>query len=302
MPILNKLAHYFFPQHSNNYKAKFLHSQLLLFISGVFAFYQLFIVSHPVIRSSVLGYASRINQLEIIQTTNQKRVEQGRSVLREDSSLEAAAKAKAEDMFAKDYWAHVSPDGTEPWYFVTSAGYNYLIAGENLARDFDDSSSVVEAWMNSPSHRENLLNSKFQDIGVAAINGNLGGIETTLVVQMFGTKISSVPPKTTRNSKKSPKILADLTTPSEINRAGTDLSPGEKNNNTRDRYGKVNPFLLTKGLASFILIFLVSLFLIDLIYINSKNIVRLSSNSAAHVAFLISIAVVVWIIKAGVIL
>jgi hypothetical protein len=98
---------------------------------------------------------------------------------------------KATDMFAKDYWAHVSPDGTTPWVWIRKAGYNYLYAGENLARGFDTSASVVNAWMNSPEHRANLLSSNYTDIGFAVQSGTLTGTETTLVVQEFGSPYNS---------------------------------------------------------------------------------------------------------------
>ena len=65
-------------------------------------------------------------------------------------------------MIAKNYWAHNAPDGASPWSFFKNVGYRYLYAGENLARDFGDSASVVNAWMNSPTHRDNLLSGRYR--------------------------------------------------------------------------------------------------------------------------------------------
>jgi len=91
-------------------------------------------------------------------------------------------------MFAKDFWAHIAPDGTTPWKFILDSGYKYLYAGENLAKDFQTSDDVVAAWMASKmGHRENILNTHYNEIGVAVVNGTLGGFQTTLVVQMFGS-------------------------------------------------------------------------------------------------------------------
>ncbi|MDP2632519.1 MAG: CAP domain-containing protein, partial [Candidatus Curtissbacteria bacterium] len=86
---------------------------------------------------------------QIISLTNQKRAENGLSALSYNGQLAQAASAKASDMLANNYWAHTSPSGRTPWSFITAAGYKYVYAGENLARDFDDAGSVVNAWMNS---------------------------------------------------------------------------------------------------------------------------------------------------------
>ena len=89
-------------------------------------------------------------------------------------------------MIQNNYWSHTAPDGTTPWYWIINSGYDYLYAGENLAKDFIDAHSVLAAWLASPAHRNNILSKNFQDIGVAVIEGNLGGHPTILVVQMFG--------------------------------------------------------------------------------------------------------------------
>ncbi len=98
---------------------------------------------------------------------------------------------KATDMFARNYWAHYGPDGTTPWSFITNSGYEYEYAGENLAKNFMFSDGVVQAWMESPTHRENILRNEYTEIGYAIQNGVLNGEETTLVVQMFGTPLDT---------------------------------------------------------------------------------------------------------------
>ena len=130
---------------------------------------------------------------QIIALTNAKRAQSGLVQLSSNSQLSQAAASKAGDMYAADYWAHNSPSGKTPWNFITAAGYRYLYAGENLARDFSDASSVVEAWMASPSHRSNILDDHFKEIGVAVASGDLEGREVVLVVQMFGTPVSQIP-------------------------------------------------------------------------------------------------------------
>ena len=101
--------------------------------------------------------------------------------------LVAAAQAKANDMAEKSYFAHRSPDGRDSWSWFRDAGYTFIYAGENLAVNFTDSEDVEEAWMDSPTHRANILNGKFTEIGIATAQGTYEGKETIFVVQMFGT-------------------------------------------------------------------------------------------------------------------
>lgn len=138
-------------------------------------------------RFAVLGAATDINATDVISLTNQNRTNNGLVALHTNSRLTAAAQAKAKDMFAKDYWAHDSPDGKTPWDFIVAAGYSYSTAGENLAKDFDTSAGVVNAWMNSAEHRANILNKSFVDVGVAVMNGTLQGETTTLVVALYAS-------------------------------------------------------------------------------------------------------------------
>lgn len=142
----------------------------------------------------VLGYATSISASEIIALSNNERTSRGLGALATSAALTQAAQAKAAHMFANNYWAHVAPDGTTPWYFMGQAGYAYIAAGENLAKDFDTSVGVVNGWMNSQGHRDNILNTSFLDTGVAAVNGILLGQETTLVVAMYGATAAAPAP------------------------------------------------------------------------------------------------------------
>src|SRR4030043_359248 len=183
MFVIKTLIHYLVPHTSNNHKAKLLHSSSLLIIASLLLFFQLTLYLLPKTGIKILGYASRISVDEIVRLTNEKRAQAGLSPVEFNPSLSAAAKSKGDDMLAKDYWAHVAPDGTQPWKFFTDAGYQYRYAGENLARDFSNPASAVEAWMNSPSHRENMLSGKYKEVGVAVVEGNLAGVDTTIIVQ-----------------------------------------------------------------------------------------------------------------------
>lgn len=135
--------------------------------------------------------ASSITAATLISLTNAERQNLGLTTLKTDARLTAAAFAKANDMIAKDYWNHFGPNGETPWQFITGAGYTYIYAGENLAKGFSTSEGVHQAWMASPTHRANVVNSNYRDIGIAVVEGELLGEQTTLVVQMFGAQSSS---------------------------------------------------------------------------------------------------------------
>src|SRR3989338_10289262 len=105
--------------------------------------------------------------------------------------LQKAAQLKAEDMAAKEYFAHDSPEGLKPWHWFEEAGYDFRSAGENLAVYFSDSAEVERAWMNSPSHRANLLSEHFTEIGIALSQGQYQGHDTVYVVQMFASPSES---------------------------------------------------------------------------------------------------------------
>lgn len=186
--MFHTLRHWFTPHHSNNQRAKALHIDAMFVYIFAFVIFnvstRVISINHP----DILGYATNIQVEQLLAETNAKRQAAGLSPLILNQQLSEAAAGKAADMFGKNYWAHVSPDGKSPWDFIVGAGYKYSVAGENLAKNFQDSTGVVNAWMNSPSHKENLLKSNYREVGFAIVNGTLQGEETTLVVQMFGSR------------------------------------------------------------------------------------------------------------------
>jgi hypothetical protein len=136
----------------------------------------------------------------VVTLTNEERSDINAQPLRRSATLDAAAKLKAEHMAKNQYFAHFAPDGTTPWHWFDEAGYVYAHAGENLAIHFTDSDEVVEAWMNSPSHKANIVSGKFTEIGVATAKGTYDGFDTVYVVQLFGT----------------PAIVSPLSTPATL--------------------------------------------------------------------------------------
>ncbi|MBI5470140.1 CAP domain-containing protein [Candidatus Kaiserbacteria bacterium] len=130
-------------------------------------------------------YASVMAAVLVDMANNDRNVNNV-STLTLNPLLVAAAQAKANDMAAKSYFAHISPEGVDPWHWFEEAGYRYKYAGENLAVDFSDSTDVNNAWMNSRTHRENILDPHFTEIGIAVAQGFYEGRSTTFVVQEFG--------------------------------------------------------------------------------------------------------------------
>ena len=123
---------------------------------------------------------------DIVVATNTERVKAGLRTLTISPLLTKAAQLKAQDSVSKHYWAHVSPAGVQPWYWIKLAGYNYQYAGENLAEGLYDSIGVTTAWMNSPEHKANILNAHYTETGVAVTCG-VTDKNTTLVVAEYGS-------------------------------------------------------------------------------------------------------------------
>src|SRR3989338_2025054 len=158
------VKHFFIPYSGNNHRAKAIHIDVLfVYLLLLIVFQNGLKLGHKIF-PDVLGYATDIHVEQLLSGTNQKRQEQGLSPLNLNSELSAAAAAKAVDMFAKNYWAHNNPEGKTPWDFIVSSGYRYTVAGENLAKNFGNSGGGVDAWMASPTPRDNLLKESYRDV------------------------------------------------------------------------------------------------------------------------------------------
>ncbi|MCU0678248.1 MAG: CAP domain-containing protein [Candidatus Pacebacteria bacterium] len=123
----------------------------------------------------------------VVDKTNSERDTLSLTPLVRSAVLDEAARLKAEDMAKNSYFAHYSPTGVSPWHWFAEVNYAYVHAGENLAVHFTDSKEVVEAWMQSPSHRANIVNNNYREIGVGTARGRFEGYDTVFVVQLFGT-------------------------------------------------------------------------------------------------------------------
>jgi hypothetical protein len=156
------------------------------------------ITRHPTGR--VLDYATSMTISGLLADTNTARTSNGVGALSLNAKLDAAAQAKANDMAARNYWSHNTPEGNPPWTFVTAQGYAYQKLGENLAAGFSDEQATINGWMASPPHKENLLDTAFKDVGFGFANNpnytSAGGGPMTIVVAFYGKSASSTAPVT----------------------------------------------------------------------------------------------------------
>lgn len=308
------LTHLFLPHETNNYRPRTLHFSALVFYILLFLLLQASFRIIKFSRPDILGFATNINVEKLLNLTNLARAQAGLPSLSLDPQLSSGAQAKANDMFNKNYWAHTAPDGTPPWVFIKNAGYQYIFAGENLARDFGDSDSVVSAWMVSPSHRENILKPEYKEIGFAIVNGRLNGEETTLVVQFFGTRqptmVASIPvtisqeaAKVTTQASPPPPTAKPTFTPSPL--ASVEVTPTVLSSLKGvgiSRQPSINFFSVTKNLASILTGFLLAVLIFDGIFIWRRKIIRVSGHNLAHIIFLASLLGALWMTSQGVIL
>ncbi|MFN3188580.1 MAG: CAP domain-containing protein [Candidatus Paceibacteria bacterium] len=172
--------------------------------------------------------------------TNAEREKYAVAPLSRSATLDAAAKMKAEHMAAEEYFAHDSPGGITPWYWFERAGYVYAHAGENLAIHFQDSDEVVKAWMNSPTHKANVIGAQYTEIGIGTAKGKYRGHPTVFVVQLFGTPAKR--PVVVAPPPAEPVTVPEVTPSSSLEVAtGGSLAIAQTNEEvTTDTYTEVN--------------------------------------------------------------
>ncbi len=152
------------------------------------------IITPPPLRGNLEGPVATLTAHGVFSATNRQRAINSVPEVKRNTTLDQAAASKAQDMFAQQYFDHVSPQGKGPADVVDAVHYEYIRVGENLALgNFASDEALVEAWMNSPGHRANILSSGFTEIGIAVQKGTYEGRETWMAVQTFGTPLSACP-------------------------------------------------------------------------------------------------------------
>lgn len=210
--ISERLRDFILPNKNNNYQPHILHPHRLAFhalsVLVIKVIVVVTIVGLPLsafLTPDILAVESN----KIIDLTNNLRQSSGLNTLAKSSLLTQAASQKAQDMLILQYFSHVSPDNKNLLDFLKNAGYQYTVAGENLAMGFSSAEEVMKAWQKSQTHNNNLLDPDFKEIGVAMASGVYKTYDTTMVAQFFGTaKIgSSNPiPNTSKSALAKPNI------------------------------------------------------------------------------------------------
>ena len=207
------MKNYLIPNSSNNYHP-YLLRQRFLSITVIFI-----IISNLLF--SALGLVTinaSIDSNSIYNLQNQERLKYSLSELTVNPLLVESATQKAEAMLLSDCWSHYCPDGKSPWDFFDNVGYDYIYAGENLGEGFSENEMLMSAWMNSPTHRENILNSKFTEVGIGFAKGDYQGIKNNIIVVVhFGSTSEHneaiITPTISQNPTVTPIETIDKTPP-----------------------------------------------------------------------------------------
>ena len=183
---------YFVPHEENGHAPHFLRAETLLVLIGLLLAAEVLFLAKVFVGGMPGGMFAEILPALLVEEANASRVAEGSMSLAPNPVLADAARRKAEDMAAKGYFAHTSPDGVTPWHWLGEAGYEFAAAGENLAVDFFDSKDVADAWMASPKHRANILSGEFTEIGIGLAAGKHEGKDAVFVVEFFGRPAPAV--------------------------------------------------------------------------------------------------------------
>lgn len=210
------MKNYIIPNSNNNYHP-YLLRQRFLSLTVI-----LIIISN--ILFSALGLVSINAYVDFNSIYNLQNIERTKNSLSDlivNPLLVESATQKAQAMLLSDCWSHYCPDGKSPWDFFDNVGYDYIYAGENLGEGFSENEALMSAWMNSPTHRENILNNKFTEVGIGFAKGNYQGINNnTIIVVHFGTSVSqpnvTVTPKIDKNPEITPMASLDETPPTVV--------------------------------------------------------------------------------------
>lgn len=201
--IHQRLKNHCIPHEGNGYHPYLLRHHVLFGYTLMLVTVKILAIFFLSLSSSGI-FATSITPQTILSLTNQTRQSLSLKPLQIHPMLSAAAQAKADDMATRGYFAHTNPDGATMDTWFERAGYQYLYAGENLAVHYESAEGVTQGWLASPSHRENIINPEYVDIGVGVASGEFEGVSTMFVVQFFGQKIPTENVTSTHTPQKRP--------------------------------------------------------------------------------------------------
>ena len=224
----------FIPNAHNDHKPKALRPKSLISYALVAILVKLVVTGFLFFIYPSPAQLAVIISSNMISLVNESREEAGLEPLVENALLNQFAQAKGEDMISRDYFAHDTPEGKRPWQWIDRFEYDYVYAGENLAMDFTEAELVHEAFMKSPFHRKNILNSKYKEVGTAVLHGELGGHETILLVEFFGTQRADLSTLVSAQPAEAAVVKPEsITAPSEL--APSEDIAGEETYQPSDR-------------------------------------------------------------------
>jgi hypothetical protein len=272
----------FIPHERNNHRANLLQPAFIGIFIALYLLNQSLIKTLSIARPGILGYSSEITAQKVYEMTNIQRTNNNLSPLHYNASLSKSAAAKAQDMFANNYWAHYSPQGRSPWDFFKDQSYQYSIAGENLAKDFYDTDSMIKAWMNSPTHKANIVNPKYKEIGIGVVNGVLNGVKTTLVVQHFASPVN---PGTIKTD-----------TPEEITYRSHSNVLSQTDGYTAPL---ISPLQISQAVGAAMFILIIGVLVVDAVITLRNKTQRFSGSSFGHIGFLAIILLLLLFTRQG---
>lgn len=211
---------YFIPSHSNDHKPKILRTKSLAIIAILLVIIKLSITAYLFFLYPNKAIMTNVIISRVYTLINIDRQENSLPPLALNLLLNNSAQAKADDMAVNDYFAHESPDGRKPWDWISRSDYPYLFVGENLAMNFNSADAVHNALMLSPTHKKNILNDKFNEVGLAMTSGIINGKETNLLVQLFAYRKIEIAPLAVETNQKDKVVEVEVQSP-KLNTTGT---------------------------------------------------------------------------------
>jgi len=220
------LKKHFVPHEGNEHRPHILRDHNIRNIVALIIFLEIFTFLIPTLtRINMEGGMAAVLPGVLSAFTNDKRQSQNLAVLTVNPILNRAAEMKATDMATKSYFAHTSPEGKTPWYWLEKVGYEYQYAGENLAVNFSDSKDVTNAWMASPTHKANIVKGNYTEIGTGIASGIYEGKETIFAAQVYANPLTkkTTPPNQSAGVKKIEKVLNSTNTKEPTNVLGAEV-------------------------------------------------------------------------------
>jgi len=187
------LKKHFIPHEGNEHRPHILRGYNIRNIVVLVIFLEIITFLLPtLVHLNTTGNMATVLPAVLADLTNEERESQNLATLTVSPILNKAAEMKAEDMATKGYFAHTSPEGKTPWYWLQQVGYKYQYAGENLAINFSDSKDVTNAWMASPTHRANIVKGNYTEIGTGIATGIYEGHSTIFVAQVYANPLPKI--------------------------------------------------------------------------------------------------------------